>query len=387
VQREDKPLTGVLGRLLFGPSRLGLKTVFTACLGVTLFLALIYILWNTKWSIFITIAALLLAVPLDHGVRWMVAHGARRSLALVAVLSGLLALFAAVGWLIIPQIVFQVDRLVSEGPGLIERLRETPWYRGVDETFGLDRIISRSIAELREHPAEVAQRAFSVATVVVLLTAALLTVLAVATFMLIYGPHLVHWTIEQALPERRLRYRRGVERVYRALGGYIIGVSGIVAINAVTTVAFLAIMRVPFFLPLGVLSGLASLVPVLGVTITGALLSVVAAVTQGIWVGVATAIYITVYQQFENNVLGPLVYKRTVSINPLLSILMVLFLGELAGLVGAILAVPILAVGKIVVSELLLLRAEQRTAVARVQPVAATPSIVTPEPPDQGKGP
>jgi predicted PurR-regulated permease PerM len=278
-------------------------------------------------------------------------------------LSALLALFAMIGWILIPAVVDQVQNLIRTGPELMDRARGASWYQEIDRVFDLDSLVGEAVDSLREHPAEVAQHAFSVAGFLVAATAGFITILFVAAFMLIYGGGLVHWTIDQALPARRGRYRRAVERVYMALGGYIAGVSGVIAVNAITTVAFLAIIGVPFFLPLGVLSGLASLIPVLGVTITGALISVFAAVTQGIWLGVAVAIYITVYQQFENHVLAPLVYKHTVAINPLLSILMVLFLGELGGIIGAILAVPTLAVLKILVSEMLLLRAEQRPEV------------------------
>src|SRR5690606_1253638 len=187
-------------------------------------------------------------------------------------------------------------------------------------------------------------------------------------FMLVYGSGLVQWTIEQALPQRRARYRRAAERVYRVLGGYITGITGIVLVNMLTTTIFLAILGVPYFLPLGVLAGLSSLIPVLGITLSGVLIAVIATVTLGVWYGVAVGIYIVVYQQFENHVLAPMVYKRTVEVNPLLSILMVLFLGELLGIVGAVLAVPVLAVLKIIVSELLLLRAEQRPEVTGPTP-------------------
>ena len=366
---EDDTRQGGSGqRVLFGPSRIGLKTVFTACAGITLFIALIYTIWHTRLALFLTIAAVLIAVPLDHGVRFLTARGARRWLAIISVLSLLLALMAGIGSLLIPQVVEQVDRLVEEGPKLLERVRGSSIYRQVDDTVELDRLVSRSIRGVKEHPEEVAQHAFSVAGYVLAAVGGLVTVLFVAAFMLVYGSGLVQWTIEQALPQRRARYRRAAERVYRVLGGYITGITGIVLVNMLTTTIFLAILGVPYFLPLGVLAGLSSLIPVLGITLSGVLIAVIATVTLGVWYGVAVGIYIVVYQQFENHVLAPMVYKRTVEVNPLLSILMVLFLGELLGIVGAVLAVPVLAVLKIIVSELLLLRAEQRPEVTGPTP-------------------
>src|SRR5690606_37898983 len=67
---EDDTRQGGSGqRVLFGPSRIGLKTVFTACAGITLFIALIYTIWHTRLALFLTIAAVLIAVPTGHGAR------------------------------------------------------------------------------------------------------------------------------------------------------------------------------------------------------------------------------------------------------------------------------------------------------------------------------
>jgi predicted PurR-regulated permease PerM len=65
------------------------------------------------------------------------------------------------------------------------------------------------------------------------------------------------------------------------------------------------------------------------------------------------------YGQLEGNVLGPLVYKRTVHVNPLLTLFAVVFFAELAGILGAVLAVPLLATGQIILRELLLVRREK----------------------------
>jgi predicted PurR-regulated permease PerM len=70
-------------------------------------------------------------------------------------------------------------------------------------------------------------------------------------------------------------------------------------------------------------------------------------------------IYFIAYGQFEGNVLGPLIFRRTVHVNPLVVILSVLFLGEMAGIVGAIIAVPVVAALQIVVREILRVRRQQ----------------------------
>jgi predicted PurR-regulated permease PerM len=93
--------------------------------------------------------------------------------------------------------------------------------------------------------------------------------------------------------------------------------------------------------------------------VAGATISLMALVTMGLWKGIACVIYFVVYGQLEGNVLGPLVFRRTVHVNPLVVTLSILFFGEIFGLVGAVLAVPITAALQIVVRELLRVRRER----------------------------
>lgn len=134
------------------------------------------------------------------------------------------------------------------------------------------------------------------------------------------------------------------------------GLLGICSINALLTTTFLAIIRMLYFLPLGILSGTLSLIPYAGPLVTGVLITVLALITGGLWKAVATAVYFVLYGQLEGNILGPLVYRRTAHVNPLVTLLAILFLAEFMGIAGAVIAVPIAAVGQIVVRELLLLR-------------------------------
>src|SRR4029079_2506625 len=148
-------------------------------------------------------------------------------------------------------------------------------------------------------------------------------------------------------------------KIYQSIGGYLGGLALICTINATFTTAFLAIDSVPFFLPLGIISGLSSMIPYAGpiVAVTG--ISLIALFTVGVGHGVASGIYFIVYGLLEGNVLGPLIFKRTVHVNPLVVTLSILFLGEIAGIMGAIIAVPVVATLQILLGELLRVRRER----------------------------
>jgi putative heme transporter len=127
----------------------------------------------------------------------------------------------------------------------------------------------------------------------------------------------------------------------------------------------------PFFLPLGILSGFSSLVPYAGPLVAGASITAVALVTGGVWKAVATAIYFILYGQLEGNVLAPLIFRRTAHVNPLVTLLAILFLAEFAGVFGAIVAVPAAAVAQVIARELLSARRDRLAAAAPIVPDGA----------------
>jgi len=111
------------------------------------------------------------------------------------------------------------------------------------------------------------------------------------------------------------------------------------------------ILGLPFAGPLAVLVGLFDLIPLVGSTIAGVVVGIVAAVVGFPGKLIAWVIFLIVYQQFENNVIQPVVYRRTVAIHPLVVIVAVLIGGSLLGVLGALLAIPIAATVQIVVKE------------------------------------
>src|SRR6185503_9624550 len=108
-----------------------------------------------------------------------------------------------------------------------------------------------------------------------------------------------------------------LQKTYRSIGGYLLGLGLICSVNAVCTTTFLAIVGLPFFLPLGIMSGISSLIPYAGPAVVGTTVSLLAAGTKSLGTGVACGIYYIVYGIIEGQVLSPFVFKRTVHMNPL----------------------------------------------------------------------
>ena len=185
---------------------------------------------------------------------------------------------------------------------------------------------------------------------------ALVTLLLLAIFMLLFGRDLVAALLAEASPSNRQRYERIVEKVYSSVGGYVGGVIGICSINATLTTVFLAIIGMPFFLPLGILSGFSSAIPYAGPLVAGSSITLFALITGGPVKALVTGVYFVLYGQLEGSVLSPLIFRHTVHINPLVTTLAILFMAEFMGLPGAIIAVPAAATAQILIREILSLR-------------------------------
>jgi predicted PurR-regulated permease PerM len=341
------------------PSRVTLKTVFTVCFGILMVIALVMAITHSLVAITLTYAALLLAVTLDHGVKMLVRRGLKRSLS-IAVVSILLAgLLIGLAFTLIPPAVSQGQTLVEQAPAYIHSARGSHLFGRLNTRFHL----ADHIEKLEEgFPAmlEGAAKPILAAVGGVLnLAADAVTVSLLMVFMLIFGGRLIHAALEEARPESRNLYGDVLDKIYRSIGGYLGGLALICTVNATLTSTFLAINGVSFFLPLGILSGLSSMIPYAGPVVTGTVITLLTLITGGGWHALACVIYFIAYGQFEGNVLGPLIFRRTVHVNPLVVILSVLFLGEMAGIVGAIIAVPVVAALQIIVREVLRVRRQQ----------------------------
>jgi predicted PurR-regulated permease PerM len=342
-------------------SQVTLKTAFTVCFAVLAVVTLAVLVVKTQVALTLTGLAALLALALQHLVVGLQRRGLRRGLAIGVVILGLLVAVAALALLIIPTAMTQGEGLLGETPRLMEQVQSTRVMRLLRERLHM--LPQSAPGEL---PKELTTEALPLPSLLraiggaFSLAGAALSVFFLVLFMLVFGEGLLQRLLEQARPKRRERYTRVLRKVYEATGGYLAGLTFICSINATLATTFLALMGLPFFLPLGILSGFSSMVPYAGPIVAGCLITLVTWVTGGVWKALAVACYFTVYGQLEGNVLAPLVFRRTVHVNPLLTLLAVLFCAELAGIVGAVVAVPVMAAGQIVVGELLQLRRDRQ---------------------------
>jgi len=336
-------------------SQVSLRTIFTVCFAVLAVVALVYFVLRTQFAMTLALGAALIAVAMNHAVEALLRRGMRRRWAVLSVVIGLLALLTGLSFLIVPPLVAQAKGFIADAPSLWEKLRHTHLFLLLDARFDINEQLKQSV------PAA----AGAVAPVLVAIGGALsaigtlVTLTLLAIFMLIFGGELIEAVIAEASTQNQERYQRVGEKIYRSVGGYVGGVLAICSINAILTTTFLGITGMPFFLPLGILSGMSSAIPYAGPFVSATLISLLALATGGPLKAVITAIYFILYGQLEGNVLSPIIFRRTVHINPLVTTLAILFMAEFMGLPGAIIAVPAAATAQIVLREILSFRKEQ----------------------------
>lgn len=339
--------------------QISLRTVATVGLGVLGLLAVIEGLTRSTFAISLTLAALLLALALDHGVQVLLRRNIRRSVAIVIVVTLLLAFLVGIGYILIPPAVTQGKGLVGHLPSYLGEIHGSAWFRRLDGRLSLSERLQDLEAGSGGVLSGAAKPVISAVGGIVTSVVALVTILVLAVFMVIFGGPLIRRMLEELVVVRRDVYETVLDKIYVSIGGYLAGLSLICGINATLTTTFLAIDKVPFFLPLGIVSGLSSMIPYVGPFVSASGICLLAFATGGAWHGLAAVIYFLVYGQLEGNVLAPLIFRRTIRVNPLIVTLSVLFLGEIAGIAGAVVAVPAVAVVQIIVKEVLLFRRQR----------------------------
>ena len=337
-------------------SQVTFKTVAVATSAI-LFVGLsVWVLATARLAVALTVLAFLVAVAMDRVVKIFEQRGLARWMAIGLVVLAILGVLAALALLIVPAAAEQATDLIKSTPHLIDDVRHSRAFRAVDRVFHIESELDNPTRRLGQIAKSELTPLLSVVGGVLTAVSGTVVIIFLAIFMLVFGGPLIKRMVAEARLERQSTYEVVIRKVHDAIGGYVSGLVVICSLNATMATLFLAINRTPFFLPLGLLSGLSSLVPYAGPFIAGVAVSTIALGAGGIGHGIAAAVYFISYGQLEGNVLGPLVFRRTANVNPLLVTLSILFLGEVAGILGAVAAVPLLAILQIVVGEILHLR-------------------------------
>jgi predicted PurR-regulated permease PerM len=205
--------------------------------------------------------------------------------------------------------------------------------------------------------------------------AALATVLTLTFFLLLGSERYVNTGVGLFAERHQPLVRRILGRAAGAVSGYVSGNLAISVICGVTTFVVLLILGMPYAAPLALLVAVLDLIPLVGATLGGALLVIVGLFVEP-WKAVVLLIFVLVYQQVESNFLQPMVYSQAVQLNGLVILIALLVGGQLLGIPGALLAIPVAEIIRILVTEILAYRRSRKDA---KEPAVASASPGTSE--------
>ena len=302
-------------------------------------------------TVFIAIfVALVLTSVLNPVVNWLDKHMPRglavgiSLLGAIAVLVGLLAFVteSVVGhWAIL-------RKQFGEGLGKIaDTLNSLPFgleLTSNDVTKYITDAISKGESYIAENWQDLAGQVVSNAGSIMVFFTVSFLVLFLTIFFLLQGGQMWRWFLNMLPTKHRANWNTGAQAGWWSFAGYARGTGMIALIDGVLAWIFLEILRVPLAPALGVLVMIGALIPMIGAPLAMVVAAVVALATDGIWTAVIVAVGIALIGQFEGHILQPLIMGKQVSLSPVVVALGVITGTLLAGLLGAIIAIPIIGV-------------------------------------------
>jgi predicted PurR-regulated permease PerM len=329
---------------------------------------------GTLLSIFV---AAVIALGLDPPVGALVRRGWDRGRAALAVFA---ALFVGVFLIVVfvaGPLWSEIVDFVNELPEYWDQFTESEFFANLTSTAGADDKIRNALKDLAAGLPDAANALLGIAGGVFGSVLSLVTLTFLALFLLMERPAITQWLFGFAPPAVERRWSPVVEESIVAVSQSLLGN---IAISIVAgTVAGLSAwaLGLPFPIVLAVIAGLLDLIPQIGATIASIIL-VAVALTESTTAAVIMLILQLIYQQVENYVIYPIVYRRAIELSAFTTIVAVLIAGALLGVVGAILAMPFAAVIKIVVREAGRPRRERMAALREMaEPVPEPEKLVT----------
>jgi len=298
--------------------------------------------------------ALFLALALNPAVEFFQRRGLRRGLAVGAVYLLAVVVFALLALVFIPPLVTQITNFVNALPGLVDDLSKGRGPFGfLERKYHIVKQVQHAISKPGpDGVAKVATPALGIAKGAATTIGGVFIIAFLTLFMLLEGPS---WRqrIGELTPRR---HRAAADRigagVYSSVGGFVTGNLLASFLAGIVATIILLIVGVPYAVPLGLFTAIIELVPYVGPAVVTVLLSVVALTVSAVAAGVVFGLML-VYHLIEGHTLRPLVYGRALQLSALAVLIAIILGTEVAGVLGALAAIPVAGSIQVVVGELL----------------------------------
>ena len=300
-------------------------------------LALLWVLaqlWTLLLSLFI---AFLLTAALDPPVSRLERRGVPRAASIAIFVLALAGVVAGGVVLVVPTLIEQGNQLAVAFPGYLDRFRS--FTQANPEIFTQ---LQEAAASGEADPQAVASRFLAAGAGLFRGISAFLIVLVMTAYLLADGERIYDWTVRYLPQGQRVRVRQALPEISRVVSGYLLGQVVTSLLFGIFTFVVLSLLGVPQPLLLAILAAVADAIPVVGVIIATVPAVLLALTVSPPVAGIVLALYLA-YQQVENYLIVPRVYRGTLELHPFAVLLAVLVGAQLLGVLGVLLALPIAA--------------------------------------------
>lgn len=324
------------------------KTFVKVVLLVVATMLILALLERTLYAFTLIIIAAFLALALNAPVSLVARHlpgKLRDSRSLATTLSFLIvvAILAAFLISVLPPIVRQTETFVVNAPATVQSLRGQ--YHDVNELivrYHLQSQVNQLTQEITNRLRSVTGSAFTAVTGALNSVVSVFTVLVLTFMMLTEGPGWIRFARQFAPADQREHTDKVLHDMYRAVRGYVNGQVVLALVASILILPGLLAFHVPYAFSLMAVVFICGLIPLVGHTIGAIIVSFVALFHSPLS-AVSILLYYILYQQIENYLIQPRLQANTTNLSPLLVFLSLLVGVSFAGLVGGLIAIPVVA--------------------------------------------
>ncbi len=348
--REAQPFLG------WGRSSIWLQVAVGGAIAIVVGMGTLQFIPLLAHSIALLILAISIAAALAPAVTWL-ERWVPRIVAIAIIYLVVFAILGIVLWMTIPTLVVQFQKIASRMPALASDLQAQLGILGVENNT----LVNTITPQLGQLSSALVALPLSLASS----TLELFLVLVMSIYWLVVAFALRDFFLSLFPAERHSDLRPILSNIGSSMGGYIRAT----VINGLTigllTYIGLAFIGLDYPLALGAIAGLLEFIPIVGPMISGVII-VIAALASSPTQAVIALVFMFILQQFEGNILVPFVMRTQTEISPLLVIIALFAGATIGGLLGALIAIPVVSALQVVLVDLIVPEIRRRTGAAEV---------------------
>ncbi len=343
-------------------SRISPRTVYVGIVLLVGLLVGLYFVYQVYEIVLAFVLTVLLSIILSVPVDYLARRGLPRTLGTLAVIVAIVGAIGFFSFALAPTIREQFRQFSQNFPGLLKQV--STLADQAEDFFGLDipvEVEPENLVEVAQDfltQGGVLEAAAGVGMTLASVISMGVVVLLAVVYLVARPEPWVNGLVSLFPAEQRQRVREVLKKLYRTVQRWLVGQLTAMTFIGISSIIALHVIGIPFALLLGIFSGLISFVPILGAILSAVpplLLALVSEPILAVWVILAY----TIIQQIESNIIQPIVMSQAVRLHPALVLFALLVMGTLFGVVGLVLAVPLVATFQVLVNELWVKRMDQ----------------------------